>query len=137
VAGVHRCLAWCAGVLGLVVLVMAAELSAPSAEHPMVPGWWVPPVVLMFAGAIRVGYSVVAGRRVGVPGWLSPVCLILPADQRIDWLRLVASVLHAESDRGGRRRQTVGFLAALPISVVIGWRLWLHSRRRSRQGSGR
>jgi hypothetical protein len=135
-AGVSGGLSWCASVLGLVVVVMVAELAAPSAVHPMTPGWWVPPVVLLFAGTARVGYSAVAGRRVGAPGWLSPACLVLPAEQRIDWLMLVAAVLHAESDRAGRRRQVVGFLAALPVTVLIGWRLWLHTRRRPTPGSG-
>jgi hypothetical protein len=135
-AGVGRGLAWCAAVLGLVVLVMVAELSAPSAGHPMVPGWWVPPVVLLFAGTIRVGYCVAAGRRVGVPGWLSPACLMLPPDHRTDWLLLVAGVLHAEQDRAGRRRQVTGFLAALPVTMVAGWTCWLQSRFRSTSGTG-
>jgi DNA-binding transcriptional MocR family regulator len=86
--------------------------------------------------ALLVGSSAIVGRRVGAPGWLSPVCLVLPPEQRIDWLMLVAAVLHAESDRAGRRRQVVGFLAALPVTVLIGWRLWLHSRRRPTRGSG-
>jgi len=127
-------------VLGLVVSVMVAELSAPSADHPMVPGWWVPPAVLSFAGLIRVGYSAVAGyrtgRRVGAPGWLSPACLVLPAKQRVDWLLLVAGVLHAEHDQAGRRRQMMGFLAALPATVAIGWKLWLYTRSHPSPGSG-
>jgi hypothetical protein len=139
-AAVCRGLAWCAGVLGLVVLVTVAELSAPSTDHPMVPGWWVPPVVLLFAGVVRVGCSAVAGyrtgRRVGAPGWLSPACLVLPAEQRIDWLLLVAGVLHAERGKAGRRCQVKGFLAALPDTVAIGWKLWIRSRSRPSPGSG-
>ena len=137
--GLGRGLAWCAGVLGLVVLVMLAELSAPSADHPMVPGWWLPPVVLLFAGVIRVGCSAVAGYRagrgVGAPGWLSPACLVLPPEQRIDWLLLVAGVLHAEHDQTGRRRQVKGFLAAFPATMAISWKLWLYSRIHSSPGS--
>jgi hypothetical protein len=135
-AGASGAVSWCAGVLGLVALVMATEVVAPSTVHPMTPGWWVPPVVLLLAGVIRAGYSAVVGRRVGVPGWLSPACLVLPAEQRTDWLMLVAAVLHAEGDRAGRRRQVIGFLAALPATVLLGWWLWLHSHRRPRRGSG-
>jgi hypothetical protein len=138
-AAVWRGLGWCTAVFGLVVWVVVAELSAPSAAHPMVPGWWVPPVALSFAGVLRVGYSAVAGyrtgRQVGAPGWLSPACVLLPPNQRVDWLLLAAGVLHAEHDQTGRRRQALGFVTALPATALISWTLWLHVRSRPSPGS--
>jgi hypothetical protein len=123
-------------VLGLIVLVIAAEVSAPSASHPMILGWWNPPVVLALAGVIGVGYCAVDGYRVGAPGWLAPACLMLPPEQRTDWLLLVAGVLHAEPDPARRRHEVRGFLVSMPVTVAIGWKGWLHALMRPASGSG-
>lgn len=100
VVGARRC----AAVAGIAAVTMVGEILARSSTHPMVPGRWVPSVLLALAGAVRLAASVADLRWDGRPLWLSSAGLLLPAAERSDWLAEVVSVLHAEAGPGRGRQ---------------------------------
>ncbi len=106
-------------VVGMVVAT-GVLLSAPDGAVRYVGTLW------LFVAA-HVGAAAVLGfaRRwvLGGTALLWVLGGLLPRTEREFWRAEVRAVLHACGDDREVRRQVVGFLAAVPATVVTGWRV--------------
>lgn len=107
-------------LLALVLVLCLTQMALPRSPFVVLGG-------MSAALAIRVLPALFVSTRAGVPGWLASLGSVLPPAERANWLAVVASVLHAETDPRQRRRQAVGFVLSLPTTAVTSW--WLASRR--------
>lgn len=105
-------------VVGMVV-VTALLMSAPDSLVAYVGTVW-----LWLAAHVGAAALVGSARR-WLPGGsvvLWHLAFLLPRSERRLWRAEVRSVLHACGDDAEVRRQVVGFLVAVPATVVTSWR---------------
>lgn len=105
-------------VAGLMVST-GALLAAPAEVVGYLATVWMW-VVAVFAAAVVVG-----GVRRCVPDGptvLWRLALLLPPAERASWRAEFRSVLHACGSDAEARRQVIGYLTAMPATVVAGWR---------------
>jgi hypothetical protein len=106
-------------VVGLLV-VTRALLWAPDSAVRLLGSVWT------WAAALVGAAVVVGGARRCLPGGpavLWHLALLLPAREREPWRAEVRAVLHACDSDAEVRRQVLGFLAAVPATVVTSWRV--------------
>jgi hypothetical protein len=105
-------------VIGLVV-VTGALVSVPDRVVGYVGAVW------MWAAALVGAAALLGSARRCVPDGptvLWCLALLLPAAERAPWRAEVRAVLHACASPAEARRQVVGFLTAVPVTVVTSWR---------------
>jgi hypothetical protein len=105
-------------VVGLVVS-SGALLAAPGEAVRYLA------VVWMWVAALVGAAAVVGSVRRCVPDGLTllgRLALLLPPAEREHWRAEVCSVPHACASQAEARRQVVGFLTAVPVTVVASWR---------------
>lgn len=104
-------------VVGMVV-VTALLMSAPDSLVAYVGTVW-----LWLAAHVGAAALVGSARR-WMPGSvvLWHLAFLLPRGERRLWRAEVRSVLHACGDDAEARRQVIGFLAAVPATVITSWR---------------
>jgi hypothetical protein len=106
-------------VVGLVVAT-GALLSAPDGAVRVLGSVW------MWVAALVGAAALVRGARRCLPGGttvLWHLALLLPPGERELWRAEVLAVLQACPSGAEARRQVVGFLAAVPATVVTSWRV--------------
>jgi hypothetical protein len=105
-------------VAGLMVST-GALLAAPADAVGYVASVWMWVVALVGAAAVvgSVRRCVPDG-----PTILWRLALLLPPAERESWRAEVASILHACGSETEARQQVVGFLTAMPATIVAGWR---------------
>lgn len=107
-------------VVGL-VLATGALLAAPDDAVRIVGSVW------MWIAALVGAAALIGGVRRCLPGGatvLWHLAFLLPPGEREPWRAEVRTVLHACASSAEARRQVVGFLAAVPATVVASWRAW-------------
>jgi hypothetical protein len=107
---------------GLFGVLTAALLLAPQLAAPAVTRGWAALAALTLASALL---SLV---RPGDRPVLDRLAVLLPPGHRTAWRAEAAAVLAACEDPVERRRQWLGFVAALPTTAVCCWRLRLARR---------
>jgi hypothetical protein len=105
-------------VVGMVV-VTALLMSAPDSLVAYVGTVW-----LWVAAHVGAAALVGSARRWSSAGTalLWQLALLLPRDERRLWRAEVRSILHDCADDSEVRRQVLGFLGAVPVTVVTSWR---------------
>jgi hypothetical protein len=105
-------------VVGLMVST-GALLAAPAVAVGYFASVW------MWVAALVGAAVVVRGARRCLPDGptlLWRLALLLPTAEREFWRAEVTAVLHACGSDAEARRQVIGFLTAVPATVVAGWR---------------
>jgi len=108
-------------LVGGLVLATGALLAAPDDAVRVLGSVW------MWIAALVGAAAVVRGVRRCLPSGVTVLwhlAYLLPPGERDLWRAEVRSVLHACASSAEARRQLVGFLAAVPATVVASWRAW-------------
>ncbi|WP_433798955.1 hypothetical protein [Actinomycetospora sp. CA-084318] len=104
------------------VLVTVALVLAPRVTDPaLARAWGVLASFLVASALLTLGTALRAphlDRRA-----LARLGGLLPPGAREDWRAEMAAVLDAVGDGPGRRREVLGYLVALPATLVCCWRL--------------
>ncbi len=103
-------------------LLTAVLLVAPRMTDPAPARVWAALAALVAASTLLRGVATLRGpdrdRRA-----LARLGVLLPPRAREEWRAEMASVLHHVGTGPARRREAVGYLLALPGTVVCCWRL--------------
>lgn len=99
------------------VVASGALVSVPDGAVRYVGTLW------MWVAALVTATALLGGARRGGPTLLWGLAILLPPGDRADWRGEVRAVLHACGDDRETRRQVLGFLTAMPATVVTSWRV--------------